>query len=105
MQETTYHQLADLIFNQLEAALEELDAEGSLELEIIGGVMNIVLESGKTFVVSKHQPTGQIWLSSPLSGGLHFSYKDGKWQLADGRELAALLAKELREMADIHVTF
>jgi iron donor protein CyaY len=92
MKDTRYHQLADMIFNQLESSLEEADAAGSLELEVTGGVMTITLESSKTFVVSKHQPTGQIWLSSPISGGLHFSHQDNRSQLADGRELTAQLA-------------
>jgi frataxin len=105
MQETTYHQLADATFNQLEVALEEADASGDLELEITGGIMNIVLGSGKTFVVSKHQPTSQIWLSSPLSGGLHFSYENGRWLLSDGRELTSLLEQELSTLANIHVQF
>ncbi len=105
MQATPYHQLADSIFNQLEAALEEVDADGQLELDIAGGVMTIVLENGKTFVVSRHEPSQQIWLSSPLSGGLHFSYQSGIWQLADGRDMTSLLANELKQLAGIHVSF
>ena len=100
-----YHQLADRIFNQLEAALEEADAEGCLELEIAGNVMTIALSHGKTFVVSKHEPSQQIWLSSPRSGGLHFSYRNDAWQLEDGRELTALLRTELKELAGIDVVF
>ena len=99
MNETHYHQLADNTLDQLEQALEKADAEGVIELEVEGGMMTIAL-AGKQFIVSKHAPTRQVWLSSPLSGGLHFSYDEAKkdWLLADGRVLNAVLMAELGQM-------
>ena len=94
MNESEFHRLADIMLTQLADMLEEADARGELELELQGGILTITLESGKQFIVNKHAPTRQIWLSSPVSGGLHFMYEGG-WVLADGRELKALLSKQL----------
>ena len=60
------------------------------------GVLTLILPGNKTIVVSKHSPSKQIWLSSPLSGGTHFSHDENGWVLADGRELVSLLKHELR---------
>ena len=100
MQESDFHRLADQELAALADALEQADAEGQLELEEQGGVLTVVA-GGKTLVISKHAPSCQIWLSSPLSGGLHFPHHDGRWQLADGRELRGLLAEELRQLAGV----
>lgn len=98
--ETEFHRYADAtlsaLFDQLESAYES----GSLEdLELQDGVLTITTEGGKIFVVSKHAASGQIWLASPLTGGLHFSYEDssGEWILADGTLLTARLTQELMQ--------
>lgn len=67
--------------------------------------MTIDLPSGKQLLISKHGVTKQLWLSSPVSGGLHFSFKDEAWSLADGRTLTQVLSQELKNLAGIDVTF
>ena len=38
---------------------------------------NLIIEiDNSTFVLSIHNPTQQIWMSSPVSGAHHFQYKD-----------------------------
>ena len=51
-----------------------------------------------TWLVNKHAPTRQIWLSSPQSGARHYAFDDGSGQWQDtrgGPELLALLSAEL----------
>ncbi len=98
MLEKDFEQLAKKTLDDIVAALDELDASGDLELEYQNGIITITLESGKQFIVNKHAPSQQIWLSSPLSGGLHFSYDNG-WKLSDGRELQATLMAEIAELS------
>ena len=43
-----------------------------LDVDIIENNLNIELEDGKTFIISIHEPSSQIWLSSPYSGAHHF---------------------------------
>ena len=101
MNESDYHRFADMALNNLYAMLEKADEEGSLDVDFEQGVMTIRLPTGQHYIINKHAVSREIWLSSPLSGGLHFSYKDGDWVLADGRKLEELLLSELEAMADI----
>lgn len=98
MDETHFHAVADATlmhcFDQLERAYEA----GTLdELELADGILTLVTPQQKTFLLSKHGPSRQLWLASPQSGGLHFSWAQGDqyWHLPDGRKLYELLRGEL----------
>lgn len=105
MQENEFQQLATEALDNLADALDTLDASGDLELEYQGGIITIILPSGKQFIINKHTPSQQIWLSSPISGGLHFPYNSTsrKWQLSNGRILNNVLAEELKALSNIEV--
>ncbi len=98
MEETRFHAIADATlmhcFDQLEDAYEAGAIE---ELELQGGILTVVTVSKKTFLLSKHGPSRQLWLASPVSGGLHFSFNEGEqhWALPDGVLLYTLLRQEL----------
>lgn len=101
MNDTDFHSLADGTLAGIEQDFEEADQEGTLEVEATDGVVTLSLPDGKQFVISKHAPTRQVWLSSPISGGHHFTY-DGdarQWKLQGGRELRAMLESELADLA------
>ena len=75
MEEKRYHAVADATlmhcFDQLDDAFEA----GSIdELELQGGILTIQTLSGRTYVVSKHAPSMQLWYASPVLGGLHFAF-------------------------------
>jgi iron donor protein CyaY len=103
MNETEYHRLADALLVQLEQILEPADQSGLIEIESGKELLTIDLEDGKQFIVSKHNASKQVWLSSPISGGLHFRYDEAKkeWGLPDGRTLATLLMGELKILAGV----
>ncbi len=98
--DTAFAALADVTLGRLADSLEVLDEEGTLEVEMLSGVLSIETGGGRQFVVSKHGPSRQIWLSSPLSGGLHFDYDETvqAWALADGRRLDTLLRAEVETL-------
>jgi frataxin len=100
LSETAYHALADLTLHKLADQAERLD-EG-IDAELYGGVLTLTLDSGRQFVVNKHAPTQQVWLSSPLSGGLHFAYQSEAqaFALPDGRRLETLLMAELETLLE-----
>jgi iron donor protein CyaY len=98
MDETRYHTIADATlmhcFDQLEDAFEA----GTLDdMEHASGVLTLVTETGKTFVISKQTPLRELWVASPISGGLHFFYDDGaqRWESSRGLLLYDLLRSEL----------
>lgn len=97
MHETAFHPLADLVLQRCFAGLEAAYDSGALEdLELQNGILTLVTASGKTLVLSKHAPTCQLWLASPISGGLHFVYDASteRW-VTRGEELYSLLTREL----------
>ncbi len=106
MQENDFQKLAQKTLDGIADSLDELDESGAIELEYSNGIITITTNSNKQFIINKHAPSGQIWVSSPLSGGLHFSYNQssGKWLLGDGRELKSILETELGNSAGVKVS-
>lgn len=101
-QESEFQECADTFLENLFEQLEEQDEDGALEIDLENGVL--ILEAGsRQFVLSKHAPTQQIWLSSPLSGGLHFEAADAgrDWKLKDGRRLSVVLGEELAMLTGV----
>lgn len=95
LSETEFHRIADVTLARLAEGLEPAYESGKLdELDLAGGILTIEA-AGRTLVISKHAASKEIWLASPISGGLHFAYKDDQWQLADGRTLPTILSLEL----------
>ena len=98
MNETEFHSAADLALNRIFTALEEADESAALPIEDVdlqGGIITLKLENGKTYIINKHTAMRQVWVSSPISGGLHFRWEAERWIVLDGRELMALLSNEL----------
>lgn len=101
MNDSDFHRVADATLARLADRLDDADASGALDVELLSGVLTIGLPAGKTVVVSKHGPSRQVWVSSPVSGGLHFSWDGQAWLLADGTEMEALLADELGRLSGV----
>lgn len=92
MDEQTFENLADSLLMSLEEALgDQADAE------LQGGVLTVQGEEG-VWVVNKHAPTKQVWLSSPKSGASHYAFEgeSGLWRdTRGGPDLLATLGVEL----------
>lgn len=105
--ESQFHAIADTTLSHFYDQLEAAFVAGAIEeLELNSGMLTIETADGKSLIVSKHAPTFQLWLASPVSGGLHFSYHatQALWMLADGRRLNTLLSQELWQLAQVKVT-
>ncbi len=106
MDNITFHTIADDMFEQLLDAIEDADEEGNVDAELLQGILTVTLDSGQQFVLNKHEPTQQIWLSSPLSGAVHYIYnveKQGWAATSDGHHLLSLLQEELEELANLEL--
>ena len=90
-------EVLDALFEQIEDQLGDW-----LEAEMTGGILQVELPDGGTYVINKHAPNREIWLSSPKSGAWHFASADGvAWRSTRGtEELTALLAAELGAASD-----
>lgn len=64
------------------------------------GVVEISNEDA-TYLISWHEPSSQLWVASPSSGSVRFSYdkNDGLWRDdKTERELLAFVEQEIREI-------
>lgn len=107
LENSQFHCLADAYLDALAEEIEAKDSEALVDAEIVQGILTITLPGGRQYLLSKHLPSKQLWLSSPVSGGLHFSYHeaDSAWALEDGRALSTLLAEELKTATGIEFRF
>jgi frataxin len=99
MDNSKFESLADATLARLQAAVEAAPG-GNLDAELVGGILTIEIESGGQFLLNKHGPNRQIWLSSPVSGAWHFAWSedDQAWiSTRGGERLEELLGRELSD--------
>ncbi len=92
MTDSAYETLADSLLATLEEALGD-----HVDAELHGGILTVEGDAG-TWIVNKHAPTRQIWMSSPVSGARHYAFDEGsgRWQdTRGGGELLEVLGTEL----------
>ena len=88
--ETEFETLAEDVLQRACRAIE--DASEDIDVDLQGGILTVELEDGRVFMLNKHAPMSQLWLSSPISGAMHFCYADGNWPSTRGeQDLAATL--------------
>ena len=90
MSDSAFETFANSVLEALEEGLGD-------DAELRGGILTVEGEAG-TWIVNKHAPTRQIWLSSPKSGAKHYAFEAGKglWQdTRGGADLLTTLSGEL----------
>ena len=92
MSDSSFESLANSLLEALEEGLGTV-----ADAELQGGVLTVEGDGG-TWVINKHAPTRQIWLSSPKSGARHYTFDQGSGLWRDTRgpgDLMTILAGEL----------
>ena len=94
--ESTFQTLADETLARMMDTLEEAVGD-QLDIDLQDGILTIELDSGSQYVINKHAPNRQIWMSSPVSGASHFDCDgNGGWVGTRGAgTLAAMLSAGL----------
>jgi frataxin len=96
--ESAFHAIADEALNEIALAIET-HLDDRLDVELQQGILTIDLEGGGQYVINKHAPNRQIWLSSPKSGAWHFASTGpgAAWSSTrdPGTTLGGLLRQEL----------
>ena len=101
MDERDFDRMADKVIQRLMEALEDQLADAEVDLE--GGILTVVLPELGSYLINKHRPNREIWLSSPKSGAWHFSHDpEAGWistRVVDDERpnLHRLLANELAD--------
>ena len=104
--EQTFERVADETLRRTAAAIE--DAGDALEVDLVGGVLSVETADGATFLLNKHAPMRQLWLSSPISGATHYDYAAaaGRWVSTRGGDaLYDVLSRDLAQAARVSVSF
>ncbi len=94
-----FHKIADKTISSLYDYLEKVDNNGDLEVDLLNGILHIKLPSTKQYVINKHEPTRQIWVSSPISGAHHFFYEENshKWVSSGNKVFDEMVCSELEQ--------
>jgi frataxin len=104
LDESRFATLAAVRLDHLAEVLEN----AGFDVEAQGGVVTVELEDGRQFVLNKHLPMRQIWLSSPVSGAWHYAPDDeGRvWRATKGgQELEARLIEDFEKATGRTVAF
>jgi frataxin len=107
MEDSTFHEMADILLEGLMEAIETADENGTIDVEYISGVLTIKLPDGNEYVINKHEPTKQIWVSSPFSGAAKFSYNEDEdeWMPKSGRHFRDFISIEFDKNLNLDVEF
>ena len=79
MDETEYHRLSIIPLRELLEFAEKLEENSAIEAELEEGILSITMPDDKEYVINKHTPSRQIWVSSPYSGAAYFEYDGAAW--------------------------
>lgn len=91
MNESEFKELADAVFDRIEAALDAGDAD--IEYDNNGSVLEMEFTDGSKVIVNRHVPNREIWLAAK-SGGFHYAMQEGRWfSQRDGSELYTRLGE------------
>ena len=68
----------------LERLMDRIEAAAGdvWDVDLEDGVLTVELPGGGQYLLNRHAPTGELWLSSPASGAAHFALGRGERPLA-----------------------
>jgi frataxin len=99
---------ADTLLARLQTRIENELADADIDAELRGGILTVEFDDGRQFVINKHGPTKQIWVSSPLTGAAHYAWDEGAKLWRSTRSDATLevaLAADLEAASGLKVAF
>jgi len=95
MEDTIFSNRARTELTTLFELLQQTGKYEDLDIDLQDDVLYITLPTNRQYVINRHTPSKQIWLSSPLTGADYFSYNDQDWHNKSGGQLKQLLMTEL----------
>ena len=95
--ESRFAAAADNLLNRIADSVDAVLGD-DVDAELQGGILTLSLDGGGQYVINKHAPNRQIWMSSPFSGASHYDFADGQWiSTRDAaNRLPEILAAELK---------
>jgi len=105
MDSTVFEDLAEKMIESLFDAIDEAIGDDA-DVDLENGILTVELEDGRQYVINKHSPNQQIWLSSPISGAAHYKYDDATTAWISTRSsdvLLDVLSAEMSQIAGVSV--
>jgi frataxin len=103
LDESRFAALADRTLEHVADVLDEALGD-RIDVDYQHGIVTITLGDGGQYVLNKHGPMRQLWLSSPVSGASHFDWREDAWRSTRGAAvLTTLLADELTAKTGVAV--
>lgn len=95
-----FTQQVQALFDHLFHCLQNIERASYGDVDEQDGVLRLKIQGVPSlYIIHSHQTLEQVWVSSPISGGLHFSFdpiRHGWYDTRTDQELIAMLAKELK---------
>ncbi|ARJ67547.1 iron donor protein CyaY [Magnetospirillum sp. ME-1] len=88
LDESRFASLADPLLERIADAVE--DAMDDADADLHAGILTLTLPGIGQYVINKHSPNREIWLSSPKSGAHHFGWNGEKWMSTRNAEIELL---------------
>ena len=79
MDETEFHIKADKYLQAMLEFFEELEESQDVSVELDSGVLSLIMPDDREYIINKHTPSRQIWVSSPYSGAGYFEPQDNEF--------------------------
>ena len=95
MNDSEFNTLADEALKQIEAGLEQSDADLDFAM-VSAGVLEIELPDGSKIIVNRHSAAREVWVAAK-SGGYHFRWDGSAWR--DTRDKSELMASLTRSLS------
>lgn len=105
MSNADFIEKAEELLQHILTAIEEADSNFELDVDSTGDSISIEFQDGSTLLINTHTSTDEIWVSSPISGGSHFSYDENEeiWKDSSDTDLLELVTQELEELSGISI--
>lgn len=101
LDESEFEKLATQVIEQIAETVDDVLGD-QIDVDVHGGILTMTLPGKAQYIINKHGPNREIWLSSPVSGAAHFALTGEKWISTRNPDLALheLVTKELSERFD-----
>ncbi|MGN7618642.1 MAG: iron donor protein CyaY [Ehrlichia sp.] len=100
---SSFQNLSYNVLSVLTEMVDNADFDEVLECESCDGLVKISDDKGNVYIVNRHEPSMQIWVASPISGSVRFSYDQslGVWINDKQDEFFSFLRSEMKILFNI----
>ena len=106
LDESRFTALADEVLEHLCDTVDDVLGD-KIDADLHAGILTLSLSGGGQYIINKHTPNREIWMSSPVGGATHFTHVDGQWVSTRDASvvLHVVLAAELSGRTGTAITF